>query len=349
MRLSCCLLACVGLTYLAAQTVLSQPVAGDASIKQVLDVYRQRDNQMNPIHVRYRIIEQYHPAWLSTKSISQRDGWLPTRTLEAEYARKGNKILSYAKQVAPEASNDWEREQFWLRGDDASIRKSNKKGEYLITKRPDEMFAARPPTSVTLEREMLSSLRQWEAGTNPIAATAVERMEDGKRILFAELRYKKTGWSNKLRLLADRDYAIDRYDVVNAKGGPVDSVTVDAVGTFQGLAYPTKAILKHYMGDGSPAYTIDLAVGSVELDPAKIPDTLFQFTFPPGSQIYDEYTKSYVRHTELTESHLGEIARNLAHRSPIWGRWWFIVTLIGVLAALLAVFRCYLVRRRAKQ
>ncbi len=327
---------------------------GDETLKRVLATYEARTQQMNPIYVRYRVTEIETAAWVVvSRNLKNADGLLPEQSTrkEGEYARKGNKIRSFVHLVdAPPGVpvlTDWNRESFWIYNGEISIRKSNREKEYLLTKKTDPWWWLEPPTMICPEEGVLSSLRQWVAGSSKAVSQVTERMDGDRRIIDVDIQYPDTKWSNKIRFLPDKDYAIEHMESFNAIGGRVEVKDVTAFQTVNGLIYPKSAVRKHYMREGKLASTHLLEVDSVELDAGKVPDSLFQFEIPKGSTLFDEDLKTTVRQSEVSESQLDEVVRRLAPPIPLWKRWWMIAAAVVGAAILVWLYRVRFRKQRA--
>ena len=333
---------------LPGSALQAQDKEGADFLARILEVYKTRADQMNPIYIRYQIQTVETSAWVRVKSPNGGPPGSEGRTtrVEAGYARKGERVWSFARHSDTAVESAWRREDFCLYNGKTSVRKSGRENEYIVSARPPDVFVAQLPTSISHEREALAALKGWAAGGAPVTAKVVEQKQMGERILAAELWYSKTKWVNKITLLPDRDYAIRRYEVLDASGDPVDEADVTNIGEKNGLNYPMGATLKHYMANRQLGFTQTLTVDEIETEAGKVPDRLFQFEFPPNSQIYDEDTKTYVRQSELTESHLNEVARELSHPPPLWQRWWVVLTTAAVMLSILAFFIRRVVRSR---
>ncbi len=324
---------------------------GDAALKVIQRVYKARVDQMNPIHVRYRTTQVETPVWVahnSTKKTQQAKSEGRVFVHDAEYARKDNKFWSSTRPV--ESISDlipggtaWSRDQFCLYNGTVLIRKSARENEYLLSTKSSESWIAPSPTYIVQEDGLLEALNGRDSGQVVITAMVSDKSEQALKVLALDLQDPKTKWRNKIELLPNRDFSVRRFDVFNQSGDPVDLIDVTSIEDVNGIPYPMKATVKHYMSGNRLGYTLSLEVLSVETGADKVPDSLFQFVFPKDSTIWDEDLKVYVRQTELSESHLDEVVRQLAPPTPYWKRWWVIA--ISVTIPILLIFATVRMRR----
>lgn len=330
-----------------APIAASQDKAPNPLIADTLKGVENRAKQLDPVYVKYKVTRVETPAWVGATEAKGKKGGASgtaekTVVLEAEYARKENKQWSFARQVSPLDLPEWERESFWLYNGELAVRQSNRPNEYLLSKKPTLRLMAPTPENLTHEARLVALLREVVSGSPSAVVNATEEAKGGETRRLLRVEFPKTKWTNKVALLPKREYSITRYEVYNAKGGPVDIVEVERIEDINGIAFPMTLTQKHYLGGGELGYRVQLEVSHVALDEPGVPDSLFQFEFPPDSQLFDEDLGVVVRKTEIAESHLKDVVDRLAPPPPLWRRWWAILLMVAgaiLLAGLIVRWR----------
>lgn len=304
----------------------------DPSLQRVLRAYRSRADQLNPVFVRYRLTRSESGDWVKAMDAHQGNkapAAARELTDEVEYARKGDKIWQRARRISPTSGRSWDREDFVLFNGRHSVRKTNRENQYVISKTLEDRWAAQLPLYFCRESAVMQMLQEWADGKTATAAAVSQSTEEGQPVLIADVRYPKTKWANKIWLLPLRDYGVRRFEVFDPANKLVNRVEVSDYRDVNGTPFPSKASETHYMGSGRLGYTATYEVLSVETDSGQVPDSLFHFEFPPGSEVHDADSGTVVRQTELAESRLNEAVQELAPPS-LWRRWWVVGAVIVV-------------------
>lgn len=327
----------------------------EGTVKAIHRAYQDASRQLDPVHVYYKITLIETPEWVRVTSSGKKDQNREVAgrifQLEAEYARSGLKIMSRAKRLDLDNGrpppSEWERESFWLYNGQVAVRKSNQENTYLITKNATPNWMAELPTSVSRGDTLLKTLDEWLTAPNTVVGTKTEDRVACQKVLLLDLVYPESKWKNTIRLLPERGFTISQFESIDSNRRPVDIAEVTDFHDVNGIHYPKKVTAKHYMSHSRLGYTQILEVSSVLTEARQIPDGMFRFEFPPGSQVWDEDTKTMVRQSELTESHLREVVRQLAPTPSLWKRWWFLGGACAGVTLLLVGLR-YVVRRRGR-
>jgi hypothetical protein len=313
-------------TWALSQSCLGQPQAPAASgeILKVLAAFRNRGQALNPIDVRYRLARTETAAWAGAMQRDSKSSKGSERLVEsdARFACKGAKVWASVVRRTPPVSNDWGREDFVLYNGEHTVTKSNKPNEYFITKAPITKWPVQPPLAFVREEFVKGVLSGWADQSVPSTAAARETAEGGERLLRIDITYKVNRSITSIWVLPAKDYALRKFESRLSNGGLIDQLEITESKEFQGVCFPTRAVNRHYMAGGRLGYTEQMQVDQVELDPANVPDRLFQFEFPANADIYDLDRQSMVRRTDVSESQLDAAVRGLAVDRPLWTRWW---------------------------
>lgn len=312
-------------------TTAGQDKALNPLVTDTLKGLERRNQQLEPIYVKYKITRIETPAWaLATEPKGKKEPVGEKKIVhEAEYAKKGNSRRSFARQIEPPVLTEWAREGFWIFNGEVAVRKSNRPNEYLLSKKPVVNLMAPTIEELTHETELLVLLREANSGSSSVLVNATEDTKGIETRRFLHITHPKSKWTNKATLLPQREFSTVRHEIRNEKNSLVDVVDIDKYENFSGITLPMVISQKHFLVDGKLGYSVQLEVTRVALEDSGVPDDLFRFDFPPESHLFDEDLGVAVRKAELAESHLKEIADRLAPPS-LWQRWRVIIIAIFV-------------------
>jgi hypothetical protein len=292
---------------------------GAELVGKLIQRYQQRQNQLTPIWVRFHLNIFESPVFRDKISGGiQREEF--RATVEGEYARKGNKTRSWkTSQVAPD---DWQREWFTIFTGELSIYPSNQPNTYFITKKPTNNYACSTPFLLAREEHILAVLSHFATDEVVVTSCTNTAHQSGEDLVVLEMLFPKTKWHDKCWVFPGKEWAIYRYESYDASNQLANDCLVEEYDTCRGVYYPKSGVERFYI-NGKPEKTTDFKVDSIENESSRIPDSLFQFTFPQDSTIWDDDLKVYVRRTELTQSHLDEVVRRAGTNGRNWFAWLF--------------------------
>ncbi len=291
-----------------------------------------RFQQSNPIWVRFQF-EKFDSAELLTALNRRKQASDLRYKAQAEYARKGTKTRSWWRYDDP-TMRSWLGEDFILYNGEISIRLSNQENVFLISKAPAQGRVPELPTYVSAEDPLRDFLASWEAGQEELTnVTVKEEQQDGHDpVLHFGWTGRKSQWSGHCWVVPSKNWMIRKLEQRAPPGRLVIVHEIDEYITSDGLYYPKRARRTSFYDNGRVESRTDIDVESVETQASRIPDSLFQFELPKGSQLWDEDLKVMVRDTELTESHLAEVIRRLGPPRSPWVTWMWASLSVGVLA-----------------
>jgi hypothetical protein len=314
-------ICCVGIfPPFAFQPAYAQ-VQGEQQLRLLSDAIQKRRNQFNPIWVRYRLDITESGKYLSQVKPGYTGGEQKTK-FSCQYARKGTRIKAAAKRDEGTMLG-WLDELFYTYTGEISIWPTNEKHVYNISKNPREEYPIEKPPHLLIEDQINHRLNLWTQRQLPISGitSLEEKVVNGECTSLLAWSYPKTKWKSRCLTVPGQDWIIKTYqdDFPSGKIGILVEVT--EYRTSGGLYYPQTGSRTDYFEDGTIQRRVAFEVDQLETQDSKIPDSLFQYDFPKGSQIWDDDLKVMVRNTELTESHLAEVVRHAASARSVPAQW----------------------------
>jgi hypothetical protein len=332
---------CLLLFLLLPGTTIGQNSRTEEIVGEIIRKYQNREEQLNPVWVRFHL-KHYESANFRkavTKGLEQQEFHA---SVNGEFARKGNKTRSWATFEQPKT--EWEGDWFTIFTGEISIYPSNQANVYIVTKKQTGNYACSTPFQLGRENHILETLGLLTKGKSVVTSCTETVEESGEKIVVLEWSSLKTNWRDKCWLLSSKDWAIQKYQSFDDKNQLMNDLSVTEFETFRGTVFPKCGIESLYL-QGKQERTTEFFVDTFENESTKIPDKLFQYTFPKGSSIWDNDLKVYVRNTELTQTHLDEVVRRAG--GDTWSvTWWFFGSAAFCVSCVLLWF--YLKRRVRK-
>lgn len=289
------------------------------TLRDVLARYERRGEQLNPIWIRYRLKHVESKGWLAlNKQKVQGDHrWEEL----AEYARKGTKRRS---SVVREDSRlqPWQREDSIIYTGETLIGRGAEADLFWVSKKDDGRRLAESPFEMAYDTHMLDLLRRWNAKKSETAVSSSTEEGVGGRAVVFDFRHAKSKWRGKYWLWPAKEWAVYRAQTYT-DGALNHDTEVSEYGLINGIHYPKRIAYRLKLASGVTGKTVEMEVTSIETDPNKIPDSLFEFRFPKNASIYDEDLKVLVRSKELAQSHLDEVVRRAA--GPRFKTWHWVL------------------------
>ncbi|MCI0456779.1 MAG: DUF4381 domain-containing protein [Gemmataceae bacterium] len=297
---------------------------------------------MNPIWVRYELATLETAAW--QRVFHEKEAGEVRIAVEGEFARKGTKRRSWGRRADPRLPAAFQ-EYFVLYNGEIQIRPSGKEREYIISKQSPADYAAETPLYVAGEEDFHDNLRGWVNGKYKAPKVSLSETVDsaGEKVVAVQIT-AATGEKYKAWLLPEQGHVLQRYERYNQGGGLAGRSEVQEFMTVNGFVYPKRGRWEHFTRDHGLGFMTTFVVKSLETEPRKVPDSLFQFELPKDASVWDDDLKVLVRNTELAQSHLEEVIRRAGPPRRWWQPWWGWAGLAGVVLLLVFAFRWY--RRR---
>ncbi len=310
----------------ADRILFAVPNSPEDALREIHKGLVARDEQLNPVWVRFRVTRQESAEWMrgfgGGKAADERR-W----EAEGEYARKGEKVRTRTRLLAPEPASDWAREQTFLYNGEIEVRPAAIENMYLLSRKWEKLQAIEQPLEITGENTLRALLQNWIEGKEKftrVSAAETER-QDGKRV-FALEWYNPEKWRFRLQVLPDDGWALKRWESFDERKEFVDRCEVEQFETVSGIVLPKTGRAEHYMKGNVLGTSTHFAVESVETQASRVPDSLFQYEFPPDAVLYDMDNKVSIRSSVAAESYLAEIVRRLGPPRRQWLKW------VGVVA-----------------
>jgi hypothetical protein len=231
-----------------------------------------------------------------------------------------------------------------------TIRASNDADTYIITRKRKAEYAIEVPHIVMGEDQLIPVLSNYveKKGTKDcnIETLIIQRATKNNTRTVTIRSLSRGGLKAEINLLPDRGYAVQRMRAYLGESKLFDRETVEWHDRG-GISYPARGHQISYMHGNRVGERIDFELESIETSAANIPDSLFQFEFPPNAKIWDEDLQIYVRRSEQIQTHLDEIIQRAGPRS-LWRAWFWPVAIGSATLVGLAAGFWYRRRNRAK-
>jgi hypothetical protein len=235
-------------------------------------------------------------------------------------------------------------EQFIIFTGEVEISKSSNEDEYIFRKQPSKRFVAETPFALAGEDKTIQAVGGWAAGKPVEQKVATLQDEQGKPVVLVESHYS-TGWWGKRWFLPDHGWGLRRVESYTDTNQLAWVNQVEEFGTVNGIIFPRRGRQEQYLARDELGASVDFEVDSIQASAANIPDSLFQFDLPKTASVWDDDLEVTVRNTDLTESHLKEVAARAGGHGG-WAWWVWLSLGVGLLAVVAAAY--WLVRRRKR-
>jgi hypothetical protein len=308
----------------------------ESFLKRIIKIYDDRQEQFNPIWVRYQLNRFESPAW--QKAFGRK---LPALrwTIQAEFAQKGNKTRSWCNRKHPSFAPLDISEDFFVFTGDITIGVSNQKNTYFISKKKEEKYAAETPWSLSGEENLLKGLKWWKAKQPELPGMIIRDQEiDGKKNILLQWTDSSTTWKVTCWFLPDQGWLLRAQEIRNETGVVIDRSEVQETETVGGIVFPKRIEKEHFIKGGELATKDIMQVSTIETQPSKIPDRLFQYEFTKDDVLWDNDLKVVVRQPEVYQSHLKEVIERAGPPKRPWISW-LVLTLLVVCGTVAIAWR----------
>lgn len=196
---------------------------------------------------------------------------------------------------------------------------------FNIANGPPSFHICRTPTNLSGEESLQLALEQSLKGGPQVT---VQRLTRDGEALTVTIKHQQSGWTNELRFLPEKSYAIQSLSIRDEDGQLLSHLQVFDFGAADQAYYPMKGRVEKYMVPANrygakPQQIVDFSVEKLSTDRRDIPDNTFIYPFPDGSQFYDTDLSLWVRDVDLAESHLDKVVGELRGDSQTlpWYYW----------------------------
>lgn len=314
--------------------------ASEEELRLLFKAIDNRQKQYNPIWVCFRLDITESAKYLEQLKPGYKDGDRQSK-YSCQYARKGTRIRSSVKGEGGTMTR-WLTEEFYIYTGEISISPTNEKDVFKISRNAKPAVLIEQPPHLLTEQQLHQDLDLWAQGRLSLYRIKIleEKAVDGEPMILLTWTYPKTNWKCTCLTVPVQDWTVRSYQDHFPSDKIGTALEVKEYLTSAGLYYPRIGSRTDYFEDGSIQKKVSFQVDQLETQDSKIPDHLFQFDFPKGSQIWDEDLKVMVRDTELTESHLAELVRHAASSRRLVTQWLAVaICLLNVVLFTLVLLR----------
>jgi hypothetical protein len=231
-------------------------------------------------------------------------------TVEAEIAKKGKRYRTSHKGPIISKGKLVQTENPFVHVFDGekTIRSDNFPGNvYEVSSDPAASKGYADPWTMCGETNLLHVLQDWQNDKKP-NITEVKSMEtvspNKEHLVILELSYD-TGWRNKVWLLPDIDYSIQRFEVYDNKNRLLTKSDECTYKMIDGVPYPVSGKQVIYFTNGDRARESRFETVEIETSAAKIPDQLFMLDVPVDAKVFDRDSQTYYSSdSKENETHL---------------------------------------------
>ncbi len=302
----------------AANDELSQSSGEEGSVERqvasILAVLEQREGQMNPFWVKYRI-EEFHSASHRRDDAKDADTRLTgqgesedfedlTFFVDAEIARKGQAARTsytgpqiYAGKIVKEKS---QRITVFDGTKVTKFKDQYSQGPerlpvYQVSVDAEKVASYMSPIYISCESLLCKKLRTWlEKKVELDVSLTWDESEGEERLLALETK-AANGAMTKAALLPDCGFGLRRMESFRSDGTRYLSWEDGKYEAHNGVYYPMSGVHSSYDDAGDVYGRHTLEVLSVVKHRDEIPDTLFALEVPRNAKLYDSDRKVWIR------------------------------------------------------
>jgi len=334
----------------------------EEQLRAILAAFEQREEQLNPIWVKYRV-EQFQSAamgrLLDRGSRGPRGAQSGNQykdlsfSVEAEIARKGQMLRT--SRLAPTIEGgklvphdapfvhvyDGKRV---IRYDDFRSQGAEARPVYQVSRDPEKAAGYASPTRLAGESVLRTTLRNWRDKKVVYEWTVTWKAADkGERLLALDFK-AQNGAVTKAIVLPDLGFGLRQLQVFSPTGVCALDWRDGKYELFEGLPYPVSGVRTEYDANGNIMEKHILKVLSVVTQWDQVPDSLFAMEVPREAELQDVDRKLRIRDPDEAQAYLDAMVR------PLWRttRFWVVVVNVLLVLAICAVWLWRLRSRRAR-
>jgi hypothetical protein len=310
--------------------------ATDSILRDVMPAIQSRIERLEFVDLRFISDITEDPQFLRPQSKAA-----PVRhyVLQGSYARRAEKFKSWSDNTRPNPGQTW-TDNFHLYNGELMIVPSNAPNTYLISKNRAEMYSVLPPWKLADEPDLWTTLQSWKVDRAKITRIAHTSATDGNESVVEYEFQFSSGWKSRCRFVPARNYCLRQVESFNEHGQLVYRAHVDSYLSIGGESFPESGWRREFFPDGRLGREVKFQVQSMKIGRGNVPDSMFEFEFPPEALIWDQDMQVWVRRTGQTQSHLDQLVENAGHRRGLWRKWiWIAAPFVVLLLVALLIIR----------
>lgn len=328
----------------------------ESQVASIVAVLEQREGQMNPFWVKYRI-EEFQSARCRRESGGHADARFAgeedsedfedlTFSVDAEIARKGQAVRAsytgpqlYAGKIVKENS---QRITVYDGTKLTKFKDQYSQGPerlpvYQVSVDPEKVASYMSPIYVACEPLLCKKLRAWlEKKVELDVSLTWDDIGGEERLLALETK-AANGAMTKALLLPDCGFGVRRLESFRSDGTRYLSWEGGKYEAHNGVYYPMSGVRTSYDEAGDVYERHTLEVLSVVKSRDEIPDTLFALEVPRNAELYDSDRKLRMRDPDAVQAHLAEMAKPTWQKRTFW--------LVAINVVLVCALTLFFVRR----